>query len=88
LYNLIRAMSPFPGAWTKIDDRELKIFKAKKYSDQHETSAGTIKMKDKKLIIQAIDGELELIEIQLAGKKRMSVSDFLNGYQIKDWKAT
>ncbi|HUR30045.1 MAG TPA: methionyl-tRNA formyltransferase [Saprospiraceae bacterium] len=88
VYNLIRAMSPFPGAWTKLDEKDLKIFKAKKYSDQHNHPQGTITVNDRKIIVQAIDGELELTELQLAGKKRMTASDFLNGYKIKDWRAT
>ena len=88
VHNLIRAMSPFPGAWTKLDDKELKIFKSGKLSGQTSDPPGTIRLSEKKLIAQTGDGLLELIEVQLAGKKRMTTTTFLNGNKIKDWKLT
>ena len=85
---LIRAMAPTPGAWTMIDGTELKIFKARIYSDSTEFDPGTIFIKEKKLIIQSSDGQVELLEVQLSGKRRMSATEFFNGYRIKDWSAT
>lgn len=85
---LIRAMTPSPGAWTTIDGTELKIFKARVFSDSTEFAPGTIFVREKKLMVQASDGQVELIEVQLSGKRRMSASEFVNGYRIKDWSAT
>ncbi len=89
VYNLIRGMSPHPGAWTLLDGEELKIFKARIFSVQQTKPAGYISiLENKKLIVQAIDGELEILEVQLAGKKRMSATEFLNGYKIKAEQVT
>ena len=45
-------------------------------------------VKGKSLVIQATDGEIEVLEVQMAGKKKMSARDFINGYRIKDWFLT
>ncbi len=81
-------MAPLPGAWTSIDGTELKIFKGRIFSDSTECAPGTIFVREKKIIVQASDGQLELIEVQLSGKKRMSANEFINGYRIKDWSVT
>jgi methionyl-tRNA formyltransferase len=86
--NLIRAMSPYPGAWTILDGMELKIFKTSGSSDKVNGSHGLLVLENKKLLAQAKDGELEILEVQLAGKKRMSASDFINGYKIRNWNLT
>ena len=83
VYDFIRGLSPYPGAWTtlvKADGKEtvLKIFKARK-TDCPAQSAGTIIIDGKQLFVSAGDCLLELLELQLAGKKRMSARDFLNG---------
>jgi methionyl-tRNA formyltransferase len=88
IYNLVRGMSPFPGAWTLLDGTECKIWKARIFSSQLTNKPGTLLQKGKTLLVQAIDGEIELLEVQMAGKKRMKVQDFLNGYKIKDWSLT
>ena len=80
VYDFIRGLSPYPGAWTTLispDGKEtvLKIFKTSK-ADATKTGSD-IKVEGKKLII----GGLELSEIQLIGKKRMPASDFLNGFR-------
>ena len=86
--NLIRGMSPFPGAWTKLDGAELKITKAKVVTEDSHHKPGTAYLKNKNLIIQTGKSSIELLEVQLAGKRKMNVRDFLNGYQIKDWYLT
>lgn len=86
--NLIRGMSPYPGAWTLVDGTECKIWRSKSYSTLQVNEIGRMHKEGKSLIVQASDGEIELIEIQLAGKKRMAVQDFLNGYQVKNWSLT
>jgi methionyl-tRNA formyltransferase len=83
IINLIRGMSPYPAAWSQLDGVILKVWKARKYSSQQHHPVGTISTPGPQLILQAGDGEVELTEIQLAGKKRMSAKEFLNGYRIK-----
>ena len=88
VYNLIRGMSPFPGAWTLLDGQELKIQKSIIFDDEKSGSPGKAFVKDKHLLVQTGAGRIELIEVQLAGKRKMSVKDFLNGYTIRDWSLT
>jgi methionyl-tRNA formyltransferase len=86
--NLIRGMSPFPGAWSFLDGVPLKIWKSSIHSDSREANPGSIRISGKAMLVQAADGELELMEVQMAGKKRMTAREFLNGYPIKDWSMT
>lgn len=86
--NLIRAMSPYPGAWSILDGMELKIFRTSQFSMQMNSTPGLLAFVNKKLLAQSADGEIEILEVQLAGKKRMSARDFINGYKIRNWNLT
>ncbi len=83
VYNLIRGMAPYPGAWSLLDDKECKVLSARVYSHNTHREPGSISIKDKTLVVQATDGEIEILEVKLAGKRKMDVADFLNGYSIK-----
>jgi len=85
IHNLIRGMSPYPGAWSVLDHLEWKIFKTAIYSQTEGRQPGTLSIENKRLIAQAKGGELEILEVQLTGKKKMTAKDFINGYKIKDW---
>lgn len=83
VYDFIRGLSPVPGAWTTLvapDGKEtvLKIYKSRK-TDKAGQGSGTIFTDGKALYISAADALLEIVELQLAGKKRMLARDFLNG---------
>ena len=93
VYDFVRGLSPVPGAWTTLvaaDGKEtvLKVWKTRKTGKQGR-GAGTISIEGKSLCISAQDELLEIVELQLAGKKRMLARDFLNGmkdvesYKIK-----
>ncbi|MEP6647131.1 MAG: methionyl-tRNA formyltransferase, partial [Saprospiraceae bacterium] len=88
VHNLIRGMSPYPGAWTVLDGKEWKIFQAEIYSEKNAATPGKLRLENKKLIAQALDGEVEILEVQLTGRKKMKTADFINGYQIKNWTLT
>lgn len=84
VYDFIRGLSPYPGAWTLLtspDGKEtvLKVFKASKTGHPAQQKPGTIVIDGKALCIAASDELLQLEELQLAGKKRMTARDFLNG---------
>ena len=86
VYDFVRGLSPVPGAWTTLvapDGKEtvLKIYKARKMDGEGCTvnGEGALMVKDKRLMAACGDAWLELVELQLAGKKRMSARDFLNG---------
>ena len=83
VYDFVRGLSPVPGAWTTLvaaDGREtvLKVWKTRKTGKQGR-GVGTISIEGKTLCISAQDELLEIVELQLAGKKRMLARDFLNG---------
>lgn len=83
VYDMVRGLSPVPGAWTTLvapDGREtvLKIYKAQK-TGRKGLERGTLLTEGKRLFISAADEWLEVTELQLAGKKRMLARDFLNG---------
>ena len=86
IYDFIRGLSPYPGAWTTLqmpDGKQtvLKIFKTAKTSLSTQLETGRLKEEDKRLYV-AVQGQLlELVEIQLTGKKRMLARDFLNGFR-------
>ena len=88
IYNLIRGMSPYPAAWAILDGTECKIWKSKLVTSFSRKVPGTIWLEGKSLLVQAQDEPIELLEIQLAGKKRMNARDFINGYKIRNWNLT
>jgi methionyl-tRNA formyltransferase len=85
IYNLIRGLSPFPTAYTELDGKMLKIFRAEMVSHSlapdiapgvHDTDGKSY------LRFATLDGYIRVTELQLEGKKRMSVGDFLRGYRF------
>ncbi len=87
-YNFIRGLSPYPGAYTFREGKLIKIFKTKKYMRSIGTNGkpvnfGEVKLQEGKLFITCKDGYLEIIELQIEGKKRMSSAEFLRGHEIK-----
>ena len=87
IFNLIRGLSPFPGALTKLDDKIFKIFAAQKEICSHQISVGSV-LTDNKTYLKfaCADGYLHILDLQLEGKKRMQVADFLRGYTLKSAK--
>lgn len=84
VYDFVRGLSPYPGAWTTLvtpDGREtvLKIYKTRKTGKATAMPVGTLSVEGKALCVAAQNEWLELAEVQLAGKKRMAARDFLNG---------
>lgn len=88
VFDFIRGLSPYPGAWTemipegdgKAKKQVLKIFRSSYTVDPIGTaSVGTFRVEDKYLQVACEDCWLKLIELQVSGKKRMNVKDFLNG---------
>lgn len=89
IYNLIRGLSPYPGAFTLLgqEDKEyiLKLFAVQKETSDHAESNGSLLTDNKTFLkISANDGWINIIELQLQGKKRMSVQEFLRGFIIKE----
>lgn len=92
IYDFIRGLSPYPAAWTDLVAPDgscltLKVYETEKYPASHNHTIGTIHTDGKSYIDVAVkDGYIRLLSLQLAGKKRMGVKDFLNGNkQIGDF---
>jgi methionyl-tRNA formyltransferase len=84
IVNLIRGLSPAPAAYTSLEGQPLKIFTAEAQPGKVDRPPGTIGIASASgLPVAAKDGYVILKDIQLAGKKRMLVTDFLRGYRLK-----
>lgn len=83
IYNLVRGLSPYPTAWTTLQDKQLKIFKASKEHATPAVAPGEPVTDNRSYLkIAASDGYLVLQEIQLEGKKKMEIEAFLRGYKV------
>ena len=84
IHDFIRGLSPYPTAWTMLDHKKLKIFRTQKELIDHDYEPGKFFSDNKKYLkVSTLDGYVHLEELQLAGKKRMDVKAFLNGYKLE-----
>ncbi|MGB3182675.1 MAG: methionyl-tRNA formyltransferase [Cyclobacteriaceae bacterium] len=81
LYDFIRGLSPYPAAWTRVNDRQLKVFGAEVVPGNREgLEAGGYKTDGKSYLhFQTGKDVLSVTDLQIEGKKRMNIEDFLRG---------
>ena len=86
--NLIRGLSPYPAAWTELTDSSgektgVKLFTVAKEHGTPQKTPGTI-LSDGKTFLKVVctDGCIDIKELQLAGKRRMYIVDFLRGFNL------
>ncbi|WP_341840841.1 methionyl-tRNA formyltransferase [Chitinophaga caseinilytica] len=84
VYNLVRGLSPYPTAFTTLQDKTLKIYKATTDAVAHVHKPGSV-VSDKKTYLKfaAHGGFLNVLELQLEGKKKMGVEEFLRGFRFE-----
>ena len=83
VFNMIRGLSPYPTAFTKLNDKTLKVFKAELEDKEPGIAAGGFLTDGKTFLKFATrDGFIKLIDIQYEGKKRMTVEEFLRGVRL------
>ncbi len=83
IYNLIRGLSPYPAAFTYLQEKKLKIYTCKKEIVSHSHACGEYFTDQKSYLkFSCADGFIHVIDIQLEGKKRMLIEDFLRGYRF------
>lgn len=83
LHNFVRGLSPYPAAWTLLDELECKILRTLPEPASHSYSFGQLLSDQKSYLKYAVPGGfLQVLELQLQGRKRMGIRDFLNGYRI------
>lgn len=83
IYNLIRGLSPYPAAYTKLNDKTLKIFGAEQQANTPGIQPGGF-LSDNKTYLKfaATDGFISVTDVQLEGKKRMGIEEFLRGVKL------
>lgn len=83
IHNLIRGLSPYPVAWTELKEKTCKIFTSTLTDINSTGEAGSIESDGKTFLhFNTGDKQLKIEELQLQGKKRMAVTDFLRGFQL------
>lgn len=88
LYNQVRGLSPYPAAWCEFVSPEgeavgVKVFEAARHICEHCNTPGTIRTDGKKVIeIACEDGYLQILSLQLAGKKRLTAEELLRGFRL------
>ena len=86
IHNKIRGLSPYPGAWCTLINKEeslpVKIFKSSKETIEHNFSVGTVISTKQNVKVAAKNGFINIEEIQLPGKRNMDIKSLLNGYQF------
>lgn len=83
VYNMIRGLSPYPTAFTKLNDKTLKVFKAEMEDKEPAIASGGFLTDGKTFLKFATrDGFIKLLDIQYEGKKRMTIEEFLRGVRL------
>jgi len=83
IHNLIRGLSPYPGAFCFLHDKMLKVYLSKKEITKATHSTGEVVSDGKSFLkFACADGYIHALELQPEGKKRMPVEDFLRGYKM------
>ena len=92
VYDFVRGMSPYPAAWCELADAQnkevaLKVYEVEKELSAHNKPCGTLLTDGKTFLKVAVEGGyISLVEVQLAGKKRMPVADLLRGFSIEGFE--
>jgi len=83
VHNHVRGLSPYPAAWTTIQGKNCKVFFGKMIQDTSVSSPGKMETDGKTFLRFACsDGWYEVTDMQLEGKKRMDVVEFLRGWRV------
>ena len=81
---IARGLSPHPTAWTKSEktQKTFKLYNVIYFKEKRSDKLnGIINMNDNLMKISVNDGYLKVLELQIEGKKKMSVQEFINGYK-------
>lgn len=89
VHDLVRGMSPFPGAWCEWKQGDApalhcKLLRSRVVQHDATSAPGTVSIVDDKLLVACGPGWLQVLDIQLEGRKRMPAADLLRGMHISD----
>ncbi len=83
LYNRWRGFQPWPGAWTTLDGKKLIVHRLAPVDETTTAAPGSITTAEGKLLVACAQGSLlELLELQLEGKRRIPANEFLRGHHL------
>lgn len=83
VYNHIRALDPYPGAWFEWQQLTIKIFKCSKIEENSLEVPGSLLIRNNKILISCNNGYINVLEIQPEGKRKMTAIEFINGYKSR-----
>lgn len=92
IHNLVRGLAPYPGAWTEISGitggrtGKCENFRDPNITGRQSVRPGVISVEGDKMFISAGDSSLEVLSLQIPGKRRMTVAEFIRGYRPADNK--
>lgn len=92
IFDFVRGLSPYPAATTSMKDEkdgivDMKIFEVNYEICEHKEPIGSIITDNKKMLKIAVkDGFLVILSLQISGKKRITINEFLRGYIVSHWK--
>ncbi|MFY7965025.1 MAG: methionyl-tRNA formyltransferase [Chitinophagaceae bacterium] len=82
VYNLVRGLSPYPAAYTTLNDKKIKIFSCEKEITSPKESIGSYITNNKTFLkFVCTDGYISIVELQMEGKKRIKIEEFLKGFR-------
>jgi methionyl-tRNA formyltransferase len=82
IHNRIRGLSPYPTAFTRYDNKNIKIFKSEPTNKKSNNNTGYISTSKNEIFVSCADYELKILELQIEGKKRLKSEEFLRGFQF------
>lgn len=83
IFNFVRGLSPYPAAYTFLNSKKLKVYAVEHFQDNTDLSVGKYQSDGKSYLkFGTSDGYVNIIDLQLEGKKRMKVDEFLRGYRL------
>ncbi len=86
--DLIRGLNPYPGSWCQYDNQKtiqrVKIYKVKPSEPKIALSPGHLFIKDKHILVGTQENALEIEELQMPGKRKMTAKELLNGYNFPE----
>lgn len=89
IFNFVRGLDPYPGAWSwynngNEEQLQMKIYNVQYETKPHNNPSGTLLVEGKNLKIAVNNGFIDLLQIQLPGKRKMEAGELLNGYQFQE----
>ena len=82
IHNLVRGLSPVPGAYSYIEDDKVKILETMVVEEKSDEPGTIMEVSPNGVLVSTGDGLIQILKLQYPGKKPMSVRDFLNGNEI------